>query len=170
MAGRWLRDSQGGEMNGIRQYLPAAVRITLGMIFIYAAVLKIADPVAFAGSVAAYKILPYFANYAAAAVLPFLELVCGLLLVCGYRVKGAAIIIAGMNVVFMIALSSAIVRGLDIDCGCFKQGGEKTSPWIALARDAIFLAMTFVVLKTEGKKGKSARSAANTPLATPVQE
>jgi len=126
MAGRGLPGSYGGIMNGLKRYLPAMVRIALGVIFIYAALLKIADPVAFAGSVAAYKMLPYFANYLVAAVLPFVELVCGLLLVCGYRVKSGALIIGVMNLVFMVALASAIVRGLDIDCGCFKQGGAKT--------------------------------------------
>jgi len=141
-------------MNGMTKYLPAAVRILLGAIFIYAALLKIADPVAFAGSVAAYKILPYFASYLTAAVLPFLELSCGLLLVCGYRVKGGALIIGIMNLVFMVALAAAIVRGLDIDCGCFKQGGAKTTPWTALARDAIFLAMTVFVLKVEARRSK----------------
>jgi len=145
-------------MNRLYSYLPAAVRIALGGIFIYAAVLKIADPVAFAGSVAAYHILPYFASYLTAAVLPFLELTCGVLLVLGYRVKGGALIIALLNLVFMVALASAIVRGLDIDCGCFKQGGSKTSPWLALARDAVFLAMTLFVLKVE-LKGKGTLSA-----------
>ena len=139
-------------MNGASRYLPAAVRVLLGSVFIYASLLKIADPVAFAGSVAAYKILPYFASYLTAAVLPFVELVCGLLLVCGYRVKGGALIIAIMNVVFMIALGAAIVRGLDIDCGCFKQGGAKTTPWTALLRDVVFLAMTVFVLKAEAKR------------------
>jgi len=138
-------------MSGLKRYWPCAVRITLGAIFVYASLLKIADPVAFAGSVAAYKILPYFASYLAAAVLPFVELVCGLLLISGYRVRSSALIIAALNLVFMAALASAIARGLDIDCGCFKQGGDKTSPWIALARDTVFLAMTFVVLKVEPK-------------------
>ena len=153
MARRGVPDSNGGAMNGLRRHLPTAVRITLGVLFIYAALLKIADPVAFAGSVAAYRILPYFASYLTAAVLPFLELVCGVLLVCGYWVKGGALIIAGMNVVFIAALASAIVRGLDIDCGCFKQGGPKTSPWLALARDFVFLVMTLCVLRHE-RKGK----------------
>jgi putative oxidoreductase len=139
-------------MSGVKQYLPIAVRILLGATFIYAALLKIADPVAFAGSVAAYKILPYFASYLTAAVLPFVELSCGLLLVCGYRVRGGALIIGAMNLVFMIALSVAILRGLDIDCGCFKQGGAKTTPWTALLRDTVFLAMTVFVLKVEAAK------------------
>jgi putative oxidoreductase len=143
------------------RYLPPLMRIALGGIFIYAALLKIADPVAFAGSVAAYRILPYFASYLAAATLPFLELICGLLLVSGYRVKGGAVIIAALNLLFMAALASAIVRGLDIDCGCFKQGGAKTSPWIALARDALFLVMAgYVIWKDTKGEG----------LATPLRE
>lgn len=141
-------------MSELKRYFPAAVRIALGAVFIYAAVLKIVDPVGFAGSVAAYRILPYFGSYLTAAVLPFVELTCGVLLVLGYRVRGGALIIAAMNLVFMVALGAAIVRGLDIDCGCFKQGGAKTTPWTALARDTVFLAMTLFVLKVDGRRGK----------------
>jgi putative oxidoreductase len=158
MAGRGVRHRSGGDMNELKtRYLPAATRIALGGIFIYAALLKIADPVAFAGSVAAYRILPYFGSYLAAATLPFLELTCGLLLVSGYRVRGGAVIIAGLNLIFMVALASAIVRGLDIDCGCFKQGGAKTSPWLALGRDAVFLLMSCYLIRKE-KKAKEPTS------------
>lgn len=129
-----------------------AVRICLGAIFIYAALPKIADPVAFAGSVANYQLLPYFWSYLVAAVLPFLELGCGLLLVSGYRAKSAALLIALLNLAFMAALVSVILRGLDIDCGCFRQGGGKTSPWLALARDALFLAMAATAIWSESKR------------------
>ncbi|HBA88654.1 MAG TPA: DoxX family protein [Geobacter sp.] len=143
-------------MSLLKRYLPAAVRISLGAVFIYAALPKIADPAAFAGSVAAYRILPYFGSYLAAAVLPFLELICGMLLVCRWRVKTAALIIAAMNLLFIAALASAIARGLDIDCGCFRQGGAKTSPWLALGRDVLFLAMTALVLRFEKKDATTA--------------
>jgi uncharacterized membrane protein YphA (DoxX/SURF4 family) len=136
-------------MTRVFSYVPAAVRVVLGGLFIYAAVLKIADPVAFAGSVAAYRLLPYFANYLVAAVLPFLELICGILLVTGYRVRTGALIVLALNLVFIVALSLALVRGLEIDCGCFKQGGEKTSPWVALGRDLVLLAMTIFVLRRD---------------------
>ncbi|GFO59803.1 hypothetical protein GMST_21280 [Geomonas silvestris] len=147
-------------MSQLKNYLSAAVRIALGAVFIYAAVLKIADPVAFAGSVAAYRILPYFGSYLTAAALPFVELACGLLLVLGYRVRSGALIIGVLNLVFIAALASAIVRGLDIDCGCFKQGGEKTTPWAALARDLLFLAMTWFVLKAEARRGRGPEAGA----------
>lgn len=129
--------------------LAVLLRVALGAIFISAAIPKIADPLTFAGSVAAYQILPYFWNYLAAAVLPFLELACGVLLVSGIRVRAGALIIAALNLLFIAALSSAIVRGLDIDCGCFRQGGPKTTPWLALGRDLIFLFMTLALLRYE---------------------
>ncbi len=124
---------------GMKNFLPVAVRIALGLVFVYAGILKIIDPVAFAGSVAAYKILPYGLNYLVAAILPWVEVICGALLVTGYRVRAAACIIIAMNLVFMVALASTIVRGLDIDCGCFRQGGEKTPAWMAILRDVLFL-------------------------------
>jgi putative oxidoreductase len=130
------------------KYLYVVIRVVLGLVFVYAGILKISDPTAFARSVAAYKILPYALNYLVAAVLPWVETICGLLLVIGYRTRPAAFIIITMNLVFMAALASTIVRGLDIDCGCFRQGGEKTPAWMAILRDVLFLgAAVFLFLR-----------------------
>lgn len=134
-------------------YFLLFLRISLGLVFVYAGVLKISDPIAFAGSVAAYKLLPYFFNYLVAATIPWVELTCGLLLIVGYRVRAAAGITAAMNILFIVLLASTIVRGLDIDCGCFRQGGEKTSAWIAIMRDILFLAAA-LILVTEQKERK----------------
>lgn len=140
-------------MKVTKRHLTTAVRVLLGGVFVYASISKIADPVTFAGSVAAYRILPYFASYLVAAVLPWLELFCGLLLILGTRVRGSAVIVGALNLVFIAALASAIARGLDIDCGCFRHVG-KSSPWTALLRDLVLLAMTAAVLKGEAKKEK----------------
>ncbi len=137
---------------GIRRYFPVLVRVALGLVFVYAGILKIIDPVAFAGSVAAYKILPYGLNYLVAAILPWVETICGALLIVGWRVRAAACIIAVMNLVFMAALASTIVRGLSIDCGCFRQGGEKTPAWVAILRDVFFLAGAVFVARRPGKR------------------
>ena len=134
-----------------RNYLTMALRIVLGGVFLYAGGLKIADPAAFAGSVAAYKLLPTFGNYLVAATLPWVEVLCGLLLVTGVRTRPAATLILLMNLVFAVALTSAIIRGLDIDCGCFRQGGPKTSPWIALLRDLALIAGTVVLLLRDAR-------------------
>jgi uncharacterized membrane protein YphA (DoxX/SURF4 family) len=136
-----------------KQYFLLSLRIGLGLVFVYAGVLKIQDPVAFAGSVAAYKLLPYFINYLVATTIPWVEVTCGLFLIIGYRIQAVAGITAAMNILFIVLLASTIMRGLDIDCGCFRQGGEKTSAWITIMRDILFLSVA-LVLFTEQKERK----------------
>lgn len=126
-------------MDAVRKHLTALVRVGLGALFLYAGILKIANPAAFAGTVANYQILPYAGNYLVAAVLPWVEIICGALLVTGWRTRSAAALVALMNVVFIVLLFSTVARGLDIDCGCFRQGGEKTTAWTAIFRDVMFL-------------------------------
>lgn len=132
-----------------RRILPLVVRIGLGFVFLYASIWKIRDPGAFAGSVAAYDVLPYFLNYLVAATLPWIEAACGILLITGYRVKAAASIAAALNIVFIVLLVSTAIRGLDIDCGCFRQGGDKTPAWLVILRDFIFLAMAVYVCRNQ---------------------
>lgn len=141
-------------MNLFRKHLRSVLRIALGAVFFYAGALKINDPQAFAGNIAAYKLLPYFANYLTAAILPWLEVFCGLLLIIGLRVRAAAAMVILLNLIFMAALAVAMVRGLDIDCGCFKQGGSKTPAWLALARDAVLLSMALFVFRGANRKEK----------------
>lgn len=112
-------------------------RLILAAVFIYAGVSKGTDPVAFAGQVANYQILPYAWNYLVAATLPYIELLCGTLLLLNLRVRPAVLVLFGLNLIFMAALTSLLVRGIDIDCGCFRPDAEtKTSPLLALWRDA----------------------------------
>jgi len=121
--------------------LPAIIyhvsRLLLAGTFLYAGYIKGADPVAFAGQVANYQILPYAWNFVVAATLPYIEFLCGAMLLLNRRVRPAVLVLIGLNLVFMVLLSYTIARGLDIDCGCFNPDGEsKTKPLHALWRDA----------------------------------
>jgi hypothetical protein len=122
----------------MKKWLYHLCRLVLAGVFLYAGFIKGSDPVAFAGQVAAYQILPYAFNYLVAATLPFVELLCGVLLLLNRRVRPALLVLFGLNSVFMLALLSLLLRGLDIDCGCFQPAGEEgggTSPQMALLRD-----------------------------------
>lgn len=132
-----------------RRFLVDILRIGLGLVFLYASIWKIRDPEAFAGAVAAYKVLPYYLNYVVAATLPWIEAACGILLVLGYRVKASAGIVIALNIVFILLLASTVARGLDIDCGCFRKGGGKTPAWIVIMRDFLFLAAAVVIYRTK---------------------
>lgn len=123
-------------MTRMKQAVYHLGRLLLAAVFIYAGVTKGTDPVGFAGQVANYQILPYAWNYLVAAILPYLELLCGILLLLDKRVRPALLVLFVLNLVFMLAISSLIIRGIDIDCGCFRpDAATKTSPWQALWRD-----------------------------------
>jgi uncharacterized membrane protein YphA (DoxX/SURF4 family) len=97
------------------------VRVFLGGLFIIASLDKIADPATFATSILNYKIVGSTLAMAVATVLPPLELLCGLGLILGLYPRTSAFLITLMLIVFTILIISALLRGLDISCGCFTQ-------------------------------------------------
>lgn len=119
-------------------------RLLLGGVFLWAGAVKALDVPAFAGQVAAYQLLPYAWNYAVAATLPYVELLAGILLLVNLRIKSAALLMAFLNLVFMGALVTVLVRGLNIDCGCFGPDAG-TTPLQALVRDGVLLALAATI-------------------------
>jgi uncharacterized membrane protein YphA (DoxX/SURF4 family) len=123
-------------------------RLLLGGIFLYAGAGKALDVQAFAGQVAAYRLLPEAGSVVVAVTLPYVEIVAGALLLLRTRVRAAALLLLALTIVFAAVLVSAIARGLDLDCGCF--GAGRTSPIAALGRDAGILLLAAVTLALGG--------------------
>jgi putative oxidoreductase len=104
-------------------YTAFVCRVVLGVVFIYASVDKILHPAVFARAVQNYRIVPLEAVNAFAIVLPWIELVAGLLLVLGLFSGGSVLVITFLILVFLVALSSVLIRGIDTACGCFSSSG-----------------------------------------------
>ena len=123
-------------------------RLVIAGIFIYASYDKILHPQAFAQAVYNYHILPDALINVTAVVLPWLELLTGLLLAANCWVPGAAALTTGMLCVFLSALVFNQIRGLDVACGCFSTQSTHGagSDWWTVGRDsAIFLISAFVL-------------------------
>lgn len=134
-------------------FLTMASRLIVGGIFIYAAIYKIADPLAFANAIWNYHLAPGSLINLSALVLPWVEMLVGLGLILGLFYRGSALLVNGMTVMFMIALAFAVARGLDIDCGCFKSGEAGTgSAKDALIRDVGLLALTLQIWFSRSRK------------------
>lgn len=129
------------------RWLNVALRYVLGFIFIYAAIGKIAQPEEFAKSIMYYRILPLAAVNVAAILIPWVELLAGLGLIGGVSIRGNAAIILGMLVMFSIAIAIALVRGLDISCGCFGTASASKIGWTRLGEDIAMIVGAWVVLK-----------------------
>ena len=120
-------------------WLVLACRLAVGGILIYASLDKLAHPAAFAEAINHYRILPGFLLHAMAHLLPVVEIVTGCALILGVGTRGAALLAGAMTVMFLIAIGSALARGLDISCGCFHTEGGHRVGLDLLWRDAILL-------------------------------
>jgi len=126
-------------------------RFSLGALFIYASMDKINDPRTFSGDIRAYQIVPFgFENFLA-IILPWLELLIGLGLVIGVMVDGAALISMGLLVMFIIAISSAILRGFNIECGCGLKESETVGTQKLLENTILFLMGLCIINRTSPK-------------------
>jgi len=94
------------------------IRLFIGITFIFYVVSKIADPALFAEEIGNYDMSPELINNILAIIFPWLELIVGVMLVFGVKIKENAFISTLMLIVFTIAVVIAAARGLDISCGC----------------------------------------------------
>lgn len=135
--------SAGSVATGV---LVLVCRLAVGATFLYASLDKIADPSGFARAVANYRLLPLPALHAFALALPWAEAVVGAALVVGAAARGAALLASGMTVMFIGAIGLALLRGLDISCGCFHTDGGHAVGLSLLVRDLLLLAAGLAVL------------------------
>ena len=118
-----------GGMQGIRNMnfirslnLPLIFRVILGIVFIYASYDKILDPAGFSKNIHNFHItdnLVWVENLVA-LILPWLELIVGVFLILGVFLEGSTSITICLYIFFIIILSQAVFRGIDVHCGCFK--------------------------------------------------
>lgn len=129
------------------KYLQIALRLIIGGIFVYASIDKISNPGDFAKAVKNYDMLPLNLVNFMAIVIPMVELVAGLMLIFGIYVKGSAASISILLVVFLIGLTQALIRGLDINCGCFSLDttSSKSDIVIRIVQDIFMLIGSLVI-------------------------
>ena len=144
----------------IGRLLTMAVRLGLGCVFIYAALSKVPAFDTFAEEIANYRLLPALLVAPMAVAMPGIELAAGVLLVLGLWVRPAALLLGLLLAVFIVALSQALLRGINLSCGCF--GGSEVATWGTVARDVLFLAGAAFVAFRSGPSP----SALNSPVPT----
>jgi uncharacterized membrane protein YphA (DoxX/SURF4 family) len=98
-------------------------RLVLGGVLLVAGYLKVIAPDKSQMAVRSYEMLPNSIANLLGLILPFLEIAIGVLLVLGALTKVMAALGGLTMVIFIIAISQAWARGLNIDCGCFGGGG-----------------------------------------------
>lgn len=129
------------------KYLLIALRIIVGGVFVYASLNKLMDQEGFAKAIYNYKFLPSALINIFAIVLPYIELIAGIFLIAGIYLRGSSFLIILMLIIFIISLTQAYVRGLDINCACFslENPDQKSDIFTRIIEDIFLLAATIVI-------------------------
>lgn len=124
------------------EILSLLTRLGLALMWLLSGYQKMASPMAFRQSIEAYELFSPEIVSLIAMTLPPVEIVLGLFMLVGLFLVPTAAVTAVIMVGFIAGLSSAAIRGLEIDCGCFSAGdGDPSSLGFVIARDVVFLAM-----------------------------
>lgn len=130
----------------VTEWIIFLARLIIGGVFIYASIDKILNPDQFAKVIHNYRILPPGYINIMAIIAPWFEFTAGVCLVVGLKYRGASLIVAGMLVIFTIALISAYSRGLNINCGCFSTSSSAKSDLLVRAIEDILLLIGCLII------------------------
>lgn len=125
-------------------------RLIVGGVWVYAGALKVGDPESSVTAVRAYQLLPTGLADTVGRVLPMLEIVVGACLLLGLLTRIFGGVSALLQIGFIIGIASVWARGIEINCGCFGDGGPNPDaasqyPW-EIARDVGLLALSLLLV------------------------
>jgi len=113
-----------------------AARLGVGTVLVYAGLHKMGHAGELARIVYAYRLVHLEMVNLVAMILPWLEMLAGILLVLGLLRRSSALVACALFGLFAAAVGLALFRGIDVLCGCFSlvPGGERIG-WGVLLRD-----------------------------------
>lgn len=135
------------KINIVIEWLGLIFRLILGVVFIYASIYKIIDPHSFALNIATYQIMPLSLINIMAICLPWVEMGTGIFIIIGLFTRQSALIIVGMNIMFISAILIAMNKELQIQCGCFASGeAAHQIGWDLVFRDILLLIISIFII------------------------
>jgi putative oxidoreductase len=126
-------------------YVILIFRIVIGTIFLIAASSKIADPAIFAKELANYKMFPELMINIIAVTLPWIELICSIFIISGIRMKSVSLILGILIIAFNISVLTAMIKGLNINCGCHTKIMAEQVGWKKIFENFGLLLLAFVI-------------------------
>jgi len=163
---KWLRNP----------VLHRAAAITLGAVFVYASIEKIAQPRDFARIVYHYQLigpsarLGYVPANLLAVALPWTEALAGVLLIAGVWRREAAAVAAMLLLTFLAAVGWALFQGIDVqNCGCFTVDGTGRRAGLGLLlADAAMLAVAGLLAAARVDRKAATPTASESALTVPL--
>jgi uncharacterized membrane protein YphA (DoxX/SURF4 family) len=125
-----------------------ALRLILGITFLYAGIIKASASQAFAIALLPFTFIDSMWTGPLAIGLAWMEILAGVLVLAPRIYEAGAAMIAGLCLVFIAVLSWALWNGYIVSCGCF---GEDMAPsaakmLLAIGRDILLFAGAVAIM------------------------
>ncbi|MFH1942668.1 MAG: MauE/DoxX family redox-associated membrane protein [bacterium] len=131
-----------------QKWLSLILRLGFGILLIIASIQKILYPYEFSQAVENYLVVGEGLSRWVAVWLPYLETITGILLIIGVCKDAAVLTNADLMNLFLILVAQALIRHLDIRCGCFIVQGEDAPIGMAkLAENILFAGCSIVLVR-----------------------
>ncbi len=148
-------------------------RMGAGQVFIFAGLIKIGDPAGVAASIQAFGLIDDESRLIALAayIIPWTEIIAGVLLVAGLFTRAAATVILLMLAGFVALIWNAMSKGQELECGCFgkiKLFCDGPLGKCNLIQDGVFAALVLLPLILGG--GRASADALGKPPADPYAD
>lgn len=129
------------------KYFLIVIRLIVGGFFVFASLDKVMNQEAFARAIYNYKFLPDMFINIFAIIIPYMEIIAGIFLIFGIFKRGSSFIISFLLIIFLISLTQAYARGLDISCGCFslETTSEKSDILMRIIEDIFLLTGSIII-------------------------
>tara|TARA_R110002049_G_scaffold278391_6_gene457185 strand:+ start:10059 stop:11330 length:1272 start_codon:yes stop_codon:yes gene_type:complete len=126
-------------------------RLFVGNLFIFSGIVKANDPLGFS-----YKLIEYFEEFGTnwewlleiamplAAAICILEIVLGVAVLVGYKMKQVSWVLLAMILFFTVLTFASAVFEIVRSCGCFGDAIPLT-PWESFYKDLILLALILIL-------------------------
>ena len=133
------------------KYLLTISRILVGNLFIFSGVVKANDPLGFS-----YKLEEYFVEFGMnwdwlhhilvplAAAICIFEIILGVAVLVGWRMKGVSLLLLLMIIFFTILTGASAIFEIVRSCGCFGDAIPLT-PWQSFYKDLILLFFILII-------------------------
>ena len=139
------------------RFIKEFARYAVGALFIFSGIIKVNDPVGTQIKLTEYfevfasDIAPFFAWFVPAALflsvfLSVLEVVLGVALIIGYRMKVTVKILLAMIVFFTFLTFYSAYFNKVTDCGCFGDA-IKLTPWQSFYKDIILFILIGIIFR-----------------------
>ena len=123
-----------------------AFRFILASVFILAGLAKLPHRREFARLIRRYEVLPPKLVSPVAALLPPIELSGGVCLALGLLMQPVAGLLGIVLCAFALVVGVNLLRGNEVDCGCFNISGPAKISWLLVGRNLALAAMAAVIV------------------------